>query len=379
MDSMQRRGARLFRLSRSRSAAALVPALGLAGLALAAVAPTETIPIRGPAGNALEAPAENPQRPFPEKLSQTGLFLPGNTTTIAPGHLEYSPQYPLWSDGASKRRWIHLPEGQHIDGSDPDHFRFPPGTRFYKEFSFGARVETRLLEVSDSGVSYATYVWNPDGSDAILAPETGLRGIRTVDDGLRYDAPSQSDCGACHGGRGARAVLGFDALQLSSDRDPLAAHQESAPKGAVDLPELVRRDLIRNLPWQLIETPPALEADTALERAARGYMYGNCAHCHNGEGALAPLGLDLDAAVGIEARARQRSALIGAASRFVLPGMQHSLRVAPGAPRESVLACRMGSLSPVLRMPPLGTRRVDVDGLRLIEDWITEVAPSSSL
>jgi hypothetical protein len=370
MNSMQRRAAGLFRQSRARSAAALVPALGLAGLALVAVAPTETSPTGAPSGN---APV-----PFPEKLSQTGLYLSGSTT-IAPGHLEYSPQYPLWSDGASKRRWVHLPEGQHIDGSDPDHFRFPAGTRFFKEFSFGERVETRVLELTDGGVRYATYVWNSDGSDAFLAPDNGLRGVRTLDGGLRYDAPSQSDCGACHGGRGARAVLGFDALQLSSDRDPLAAHQEPLAEGAVDLSELVRRDLIRNLPWQLIETPPALQADTALERAARGYMYGNCAHCHNAQGALALLGLDLDEAVGIEAQARPRSPLIGAASRFVLPGMQHSLRVAPGAPDESVLAARMGSLAPVLRMPPLGTRRVDAEGLRLIKDWITEAAPSSSL
>ena len=235
-----------------------------------------------------------------------------------------------------------------------------------------------MLELTGSGVRYATYVWNPDGTDALLVPEAGLRGVRTVD-GMRYDAPSQSDCGACHGGRGARAVLGFDALQLSSDRDPLAVHQEPVRESAVDLADLVQRDLIRNLPWQLIETPPALDADSALERAARGYLYGNCAHCHNAEGALAPLGFDLDQVVGVEARARPRTPLSGAASRFVLPGMQHSVRVAPGAPDESVLAVRMGSLSPTLRMPPLGTRRVDAAGLRLIKDWITEAAPSSSL
>src|SRR6476659_1959473 len=82
--------------------------------------------------------------PAPGLLSQTGLFAGG--TTVDPRNRPYSPQYPLWTDGAVKARWIRLPDGAAIDARDEDQWRFPVGTKFWKEFSFGGRrVETRFL------------------------------------------------------------------------------------------------------------------------------------------------------------------------------------------------------------------------------------------
>ena len=69
--------------------------------------------------------------------------------------------------------------GGTIDAKDPEAWRFPIGTRFWKQFSFGGRkVETRYLEKTgrDAWV-YATYVWSEDQRDATLAPAaTGLQG-----------------------------------------------------------------------------------------------------------------------------------------------------------------------------------------------------------
>ena len=61
-------------------------------------------------------------------------------------NLAFSPQYPLWSDGAAKRRWISLPPGTAIDASRPDAWEFPRGTRLWKEFSLDRPVETRFIE-----------------------------------------------------------------------------------------------------------------------------------------------------------------------------------------------------------------------------------------
>src|SRR6187397_728352 len=71
-------------------------------------------------------------KPLPATLGGTGLYLPG-TLEVDPRNLPFVPQYPLWSDGATKRRWIRLPEGESIDASDPDAWQFPPGTRLWKE------------------------------------------------------------------------------------------------------------------------------------------------------------------------------------------------------------------------------------------------------
>src|SRR5688572_5594363 len=82
---------------------------------------------------------------LPRLLSETGLYLPG-TRHVDPLNLEFVPQYPLWSDGARKRRWIRLPKGSAIDATNPDEFEFPIGTKLWKEFSFGRAIETRTLE-----------------------------------------------------------------------------------------------------------------------------------------------------------------------------------------------------------------------------------------
>src|SRR5512141_1865735 len=50
-----------------------------------------------------------PRRTPPKNLSETGLYSDISTKTIAATNLMFSPQYPLWSDGARKKRWIYLP------------------------------------------------------------------------------------------------------------------------------------------------------------------------------------------------------------------------------------------------------------------------------
>ncbi len=309
--------------------------------------------------------------PLPARLSETGLYVAGSTREIAPENLAYTPQYPLWSDGATKRRWIRLPPGMRIDASNPDHWQFPIGTRFWKEFSFGSRTETRYLErVRDGSFRYATYVWDPAQHDAVLAPSGGLPATRQIQPGVLHDVPSDGDCRACHEGRRS-PVLGFGTLQLSPDRDPLAPHREARPSGALDLVELVKRDLLSGLPASVLARPPRITAPSASARASAGYLFGNCAHCHNGSGPLASLGLDFDQSVvddhGYE---RLRENVVGRASRYRIPGQAHSLRVRPTKPEQSAIWFRMQSRFAAAQMPPLGTKLVDAEAVRLIERWI---------
>src|SRR5512135_153247 len=119
------------------------------------------------------APAE-PVPPLPVRLSDTGLYQRGSTTLVRAGVIAYSPQYPLWSDGTRKRRWIYLPPGTAINASHVDAWEFPVGTRLWKEFGYGGRIETRMIERLRGGAwRFASYVWNAEGTDAVLAPEDG--------------------------------------------------------------------------------------------------------------------------------------------------------------------------------------------------------------
>jgi len=276
--------------------------------------------------------------PLPVHLRDTGLSDPRN--------LSFSPQYPLWSDGAHKRRWIYFPLGAAIDASRPDAWEFPAGTRLWKEFSLGGPVETRFIErLPDGTWRYATYIWNAEGTDATLAPAEGIATLPARDG---YSIPSQSDCRACHESA-AVPVLGFSALQLSADRDPLAPHADA--RSEIDLDGLVVRGLIRNL--APAGTRPRIAASSPIERASLGYLHGNCGHCHNDTETRVPVDLTL-----------AESVVGGAASS------DHVLRSLLNV-RGRFLA-RVSSRDPQRQMPPLGTRLVDVEALALIERWISE-------
>jgi len=171
--------------------------------------------------------------------------------------IPYDVNSPLWSDGAAKRRWIWLPPGTSIDASQPDAWDFPRGTRLWKEFAHGRALETRFIErASDGSWRFGSYVWNAAGTDAVLAPASGIRELPAPEaPGAHYTIPSVDDCRACHDGAPV-PVLGFSALQLSPDRDPLAPHADAAR--GVDLRVLAARGLLNNLAPELLANPPRI-------------------------------------------------------------------------------------------------------------------------
>lgn len=314
-----------------------------------------------------------PVPPLPQRLEDTGLFVQGSTA-VRQELLAFTPQYPLWSDGATKRRWMSLPPGAVIDASDPDAWRFPVGTRFWKEFSHqGHPIETRYIERLPGGWRYATYVWDEVGGEARLAPAGGIAALpRAVAPGGRYPVPSEDDCRACH--EGARVpILGFGALQLSPERDALAPHAEA---GTVDLRALVERGWLRGLPAALLERPPRIEAASRTERAALGYLHANCGHCHHRGESAVPVALAL--AQDADGRDAGWRAAIGAPSRYRAPGTAATLLIAPGDARASVLSLRLRSRDPHVQMPPLGNLVSDPVGTALVDAWIDAIPPTMS-
>lgn len=310
----------------------------------------------------------------PARLSETGLFADVAAGIVSEGVLAFTPQYPLWTDGARKRRWIRLPEGASIDATAPESWSFPVGTRVWKEFRFGARVETRYMERGADGWLYATYLWSEDGRDAVLAPDRGVRGACETGLGTRHDVPSVLDCRACHDASPS-AVLGFSALQLAPERDPGAPHAEEPEPGSVDVLALLAQGRLRGSPAAILAAARPIEAASPLERSALGYLHANCGGCHNAAGPLASLGLELDYRHGDVAPAR-RSAF-GRPSRFQPAGARDARRIEPGQPERSVLLQRMASRFAATQMPPLGTHAVDETALALVRAWICSepVAP----
>jgi mono/diheme cytochrome c family protein len=313
--------------------------------------------------------------PLPEHLEATGLY---DGDGVADDVIAFAPQYPLWTDGAEKQRWIRLPAP--VDASDPDVWDFPVGTQIWKQFAFPvaagvppAPVETRYMIRTADGWKFGTYLWNADGTDAVLVPEGA---VVDLGEGRRHDVPSTPDCLICHD-NGASPVLGFSTLQLSSDLDPGALHAEPRQAGAQTLDQLVADGRIVNLAAEYLH--PRIDARTPTERAARGYLHGNCGGCHDAAGPLAELDMDLRWSVH-DAAGQDAPALVttidrGSRAALASDPSAPRVRVVPGEPDQSVLLGRMRSRHAVHQMPPLGTRVVDEEATALVARWIDELEP----
>ena len=103
-----------------------------------------------PVDAGFDAPAD--ANLMPMTLQDTGLCDDGPCAVINDGILAYKPQWELYSDGATKRRWLQLPPGTKIDTTDMDYWKFPVGTKVWKEFKLnGKRIETRYFEKRREG------------------------------------------------------------------------------------------------------------------------------------------------------------------------------------------------------------------------------------
>jgi hypothetical protein len=315
----------------------------------------------------------------PATLRDTGLYADFDRRTVDPANLAFAPQYPLWTDGAIKRRWMRLPPGGVIDASDPDAWLFPAGTRFWKEFAFGGRpVETRYIErLPDGQWLFAAYEWTADGREAVLAPVRGRRGAYPLTGGRAHAIPAVSDCQVCHG-TGAAPILGFSLLQLSQDRDPGGLNRDPSDPD-LDVADLAAAGVLVGLPPVLLAVPARIKAANPTERAALGYMHGNCGHCHNADGPLRNLGLELRHMTGAEEEPGLAST-VGVDLRKPAPGQspEARLRVAAGDPERSALLERVGSRTAALQMPPLGTELVDAPATELIRQWIAGLETEAS-
>lgn len=283
-----------------------------------------------------------------------GLYVDGSCTMLAEGVRAYEPEYPLWSDGAEKERFLFLPEGTTIDTTDPDGWVFPVGTTFWKTFSLGAlRIETRVLtkvtaEAGTAGWTMRVYAWN-EAQDSVSEVIDGVENALSTE----HDIPAQAMCERCHQGQ-ADVGLGVSAIQLNHTRS------------GVTLTSLENDGLLT----QDIDIADAVVPGNDTERAALGYLHANCSHCHDGGTLTARF--DMRVLVGDTTVAETHAYTTGVSveSRWAHEGVVN--RIEPGNPDASAVIVRM-SVRGDGQMPTIATENVDPDGVAAVRAFIMNV------
>jgi hypothetical protein len=277
--------------------------------------------------------------PLPAQLSLTGC---ADESMLIP----YSITSPLWSDGASKRRFFALPNDATITVGEDGDFTFPIGTVLIKEFSLGeVKVETRFLMRTDKAWKTYTYLWRGDQSDADLVAD-GINGRYVPIGAQQWYLPSRTECFACHT-TAAGQTLGPEVAQLSALDLATFQHIGILPETLPDVPPLIAPS---------DDTQP-------VEPRARAYLHANCSFCHR-EGSTNG-SLDLRAS-----RTLFQTGTCNVMSTH--PDEANLVRIAPGDPQHSLIVVRMGGLGQG-RMPPLASIVPDDAAVTLISQFISDL------
>ena len=353
----------------------------------------------------VKAPPQVETKPFPRKLSETGLFASTKDHLPAAGLIPYSVNAPLWSDGAEKDRFIALPGDTKI-GFDkviyphgPEYsdvgWRFPDGTVLVKTFSLEMeagqasslkRLETRLLQYrkmpgndDEYGAQYwygYTYVWNDDQTDAELLAAEGLDRKLTIKDaaapgGQREQVwrfPSRAECTLCHT-MASKYVLGVTTLQMNKihNYDGKKANQLSVLE-ALD----VFQDKLPKPPEELPRLADYRDEQESLHHRARSYLHANCAHCHRKWGG-GNAEFELQASIPLTQTLAVNTKPGQGSFKLTDPRI-----IVPGEPNRSLVLERM-KLEGLGRMPHIASKLVDQQAVNVVRQWIASLSDKTLL
>ncbi|PVZ72158.1 parallel beta-helix domain-containing protein [Pelagibaculum spongiae] len=329
-------------------------------------------------------------------LSDYRLFEnSANPTENANGGEPFELAIPLFTDYATKYRFLFMPSGEQATFQPDETFDFPVGSVLVKTFSLPADtsqrgfeheqlIETRLLIHRESGWTALPYLWNEGGGSAKLAVAGKSLAKSVVHKGETFDftyvVPDKNQCKACHQlipqeGRSKFSPIGPKARNLNFDitingqtKNQLIHWKDNnLLQGLPDIASITQlpkfNDDITNSEIINMETDQ-------LTAMAKGYLDINCAHCHRSEGDAGNTPLKLPYWLSYDDNKSKH----GVCTKPVTyGGGALSFLTIPGDAENSIVHFRMVATSPKDRMPKLGRSLAHTEGVQLIENWINRL------
>ncbi len=313
-------------------------------------------------------------------LSQYGFFSqPMASLQPVSGVVPYDVITPLFTDYASKSRFIWMPAGTSAQVvADDQVLNMPNGTVLLKNFYYdnvlpdGGRriIETRMLFKRNDQWEYANYLWNEEQTDAALDLNGSYAAIQWTDpDGstrsVNYRVPSSAECFTCH--------------KRDSEVFPIGPKPQNLARtypyqdGVMD--QLQKLEQVGYLTGGYTTPIDAVvkwdDVSFGLEERVRSYLDANCAHCHAHMQYCdyRPLRLSWSAS----AHPDSLGICVPPDDQFI-PALTHI--VSRGNIQRSMLHYRLNTTEENVRMPLLGRSLIHDEGVALIAEWIASLEPA---
>jgi uncharacterized repeat protein (TIGR03806 family) len=317
---------------------------------------------------------------FPYKRLSTYGFFTGEMKNLQPDPsvVLYKPASSLFTDYASKTRFVYIPEGTkaQIVGND---LNLPLGSVLIKNFYYPADfrkpegerqiIETRLMVHEEKGWQAYPYVWNEEQTDAVLKVVGAEIEVKFTDQTgkeqvINYLVPNKNQCKSCHNKSEQLAPIGVKVQHLNHVLD-YGATKENQLAYLTSLGKLEG--------FQGASAHPSLinyeDQDQALNDRAMAYLDINCAHCHSAEGPASTSGLFLT----YDQRDPMKLGINKAPVAAGKGSGSFKFDVVPGKADQSILIHRMNSTEVGVAMPELGRTTVHQEGVELIREWINSL------
>jgi uncharacterized repeat protein (TIGR03806 family) len=292
---------------------------------------------------------------FRPTLSELNLYVGdlGNME-ITPYGFEYSLNSKLFTDYATKQRFIVLPTGGKLTYNGEGLPIFPDNSIIAKTFfyniddrdpSLGQKIiETRLLIKINGTWETGDYKWNDAQTEAVLDLNGSIVPVTWIDangesNSINYEIPSNTDCFTCHQNSGSSTPIGPKMRTINFNF-----------KGSNQIQRLIDNNLLEGLsdPSSISRLPKWDDPNEELSRRARAYMDINCAHCHTQGGYCeeqSNLRLDYETAF--------EESSIAASSNSIIIRIQNTI--------------------PEYGMPLIGTTIVHDEGVELLIEYINSL------
>jgi uncharacterized repeat protein (TIGR03806 family) len=312
-----------------------------------------------------------------QNLSEYKFFEgPLKELNPAVGLLPYKPASELFTDYASKSRFVWMPKGTKATFiSEHAVLELPVGAVLIKNFFYNRVqptntkriIETRIMIRKQSGWIFAEYVWNDEQTDAVLNLAGSSLPITWIDDQnvtrtITYKIPKESECLACHNIAQTVVPIGIKPQNLNFN----LTYRNST---TLQLTKWVESGYLEpNFPAVTQSTINYQDQSKPIDLRMRSFVDMNCAHCHRDGGYATVFALRFEF---YKTTLLSNMGVCVSPNHF-MPGFSGEL-VTPGDINRSILYARVSTNDPNYRMPFLGRSIVHQEAVDLVTQWINSL------